>query len=123
MPDTRVMELPDGRELAWLETGKPRGFPVFTFHGTPGSRRQVSFDEKAITAAGRPHASRRIGPGYGHSSFHPGRALADWAADVAALADHLKLESFAVVGRLGRWPPCRGLRRPAARAGGRRAGS
>jgi len=44
MPDTRVMELPDGRELAWLETGKPRGFPVFAFQGTPGSRPQVSFD-------------------------------------------------------------------------------
>jgi pimeloyl-ACP methyl ester carboxylesterase len=67
MPDTRVMELPDGRESAWLETGKPRCFPVFAFHGTPGSRRQVAFDEKAIAAAGvRIIAPDR--PGYGHSS-------------------------------------------------------
>jgi len=97
------MELPDGRELAWLEAGKPRGRPVFAFHGTPGSRRQVSFDDKAVTAAG----ARMIAPdrpGYGLSSFHPGRSLADWAADVSALADHLKLDSFAVVGVSGGGP-------------------
>lgn len=103
MPDTRVMELPDGRELAWLETGKPRGFPVFTFHGTPGSRLQVSFDPKAYAAAGvRCIAPDR--PGYGHSSFHPGRTLSDWAADVAELADHLKLERFGVAGISGGGP-------------------
>jgi pimeloyl-ACP methyl ester carboxylesterase len=103
MPDTRVMELPDGRELAWLETGRPRGRPVFAFHGTPGSRRQVSFDEKAIVAAGvRMIAPDR--PGYGLSSFHPGRSIVDWAADVAVLADHLKLDSFAVVGVSGGGP-------------------
>ncbi|HSZ37905.1 MAG TPA: alpha/beta hydrolase [Acidimicrobiales bacterium] len=103
MPDTRVMELPDGRELAWLEAGRPRGLPVFAFHGTPGSRRQVSFDEKAITAAGvRMVAPDR--PGYGLSSFHPARSLAGWAADVSTLADHLKLEAFAVVGVSGGGP-------------------
>ena len=103
MPDTRVMELPDGRELAWLEAGRPRGRPVFAFHGTPGSRLQVSFDEKAIVAAGvRMIAPDR--PGYGHSSFHPGRTVVDWSADVAALADHLKLDSFAVVGVSGGGP-------------------
>jgi pimeloyl-ACP methyl ester carboxylesterase len=103
MPDTRVMELPDGRELAWLETGKPRGFPVFTFHGTPGSRLQVSYDPKGYAAAGvRCIAPDR--PGYGHSSFHPGRTLSDWVADVAALADHLKIERFGVAGISGGGP-------------------
>jgi pimeloyl-ACP methyl ester carboxylesterase len=103
MADTRVMELPDGRELAWLETGKPRGFPVFAFHGTPGSRRQVAFDEKAIAAAGvRMIAPDR--PGYGHSSYHSGRRFADWASDVVALADHLKIDSFSVVGVSGGGP-------------------
>jgi pimeloyl-ACP methyl ester carboxylesterase len=103
MPDTRVMELPDGRELAWLEAGRPRGRPVFAFHGTPGSRRQVSFDEKSIAAAGvRMIAPDR--PGYGLSSFHPRRSLVDWAADVSALADHLKLDSFTVVGVSGGGP-------------------
>ncbi|HWD56535.1 MAG TPA: alpha/beta hydrolase [Acidimicrobiales bacterium] len=103
MADTRVMELPDGRELAWLETGKPRGFPVFMFHGTPGSRLQVSFDPKAIAASGvRFIAPDR--PGYGHSSFHPDRTLLSWASDVAALADHLRVERFAVAGLSGGGP-------------------
>ena len=97
------MTLPDDRELAWLESGKPRGYPVFMFHGTPGTRLQVSFDQKAITASGvRFIAPDR--PGYGHSTFHRGRTLADWASDVATLADHLKIDKFAVAGVSGGGP-------------------
>jgi pimeloyl-ACP methyl ester carboxylesterase len=101
--DTQVMSLPDGRELAWLESGKPRGHPLFMFHGTPGTRRQVSFDQETITASGvRFIAPDR--PGYGHSTFHKGRTLADWSSDVASLADHLKIEQFAVAGVSGGGP-------------------
>jgi pimeloyl-ACP methyl ester carboxylesterase len=97
------MTLPDDRDLAWLESGKPRGFPVFMFHGTPGTRLQVSFDQKAITASGvRFVAPDR--PGYGHSTFHRGRTLADWASDVATLADHLGIGRFAVAGVSGGGP-------------------
>jgi pimeloyl-ACP methyl ester carboxylesterase len=103
MGDTRVTNLPDGRELAWLESGKARGSPIFMFHGTPGTRLQVSFDEKAIAASGvRLIAPDR--PGYGHSTFHPGRTLTEWATDVETLADHLKIEKFAVAGVSGGGP-------------------
>ena len=103
MADTRVMNLPDGRELAWMETGEPRGYPVFMFHGTPGSRLSLSFDARAIEASGvRLIAPDR--PGYGHSSFHRGRTLADWASDVSTLADHLKIAKFAVSGFSGGGP-------------------
>ena len=103
MGDTVVMDLPDGRELAWLELGCPSGPPVFVFHGTPGSRLQVSFDEEPITASGvRFIAPDR--PGYGHSSFHRGRRLADWASDVSRLADHLQIDRFSVVGISGGGP-------------------
>jgi pimeloyl-ACP methyl ester carboxylesterase len=103
MVDTRVMELPDGRELAWLELGKPKGPPVFVFHGTPGSRLQVSFDEKPVIAAGvRFIAVDR--PGYGHSTYERNRNLAGWASDVACLADHLKIRQFAVIGISGGGP-------------------
>jgi pimeloyl-ACP methyl ester carboxylesterase len=97
------MDLPDGRELAWLEMGKPKGPPVFVFHGTPGSRLQATIYEKPITAAGvRLIAIDR--PGYGHSTYQPDRRLVGWASDVACLADHLKLERFAVIGVSGGGP-------------------
>jgi pimeloyl-ACP methyl ester carboxylesterase len=103
MVDTTVMDLPDGRELAWLELGKPKGPPVFVFHGTPGSRLQATANDKPIMAAG----VRLISvdrPGYGHSTYQRDRHLPGWASDVACLADHLKLERFAVIGVSGGGP-------------------
>jgi pimeloyl-ACP methyl ester carboxylesterase len=103
MSDTAIMDLPDGRELAWLELGDAEGPAVFVFHGTPGSRLQVSLDERPINAAHvRFIAVDR--PGFGHSSFQPARRLADWASDVACLADHLHLDQFSVVGISGGGP-------------------
>lgn len=97
------MDLPDGRELAWLELGDAAGPAVFVFHGTPGSRLQVSFDGAAIATAGvRFIAVDR--PGYGHSSWQQPRRLEDWASDSAHLADHLGLETFSVVGISGGGP-------------------
>jgi pimeloyl-ACP methyl ester carboxylesterase len=103
MSDTMVMKLPDGRELAWLEVGHAKGHPVLVFHGTPGSRLQVSFDEEPITAA-KVRFIALDRPGYGHSTFQPGRRLADWPADVACLADHLGIDGFSVVGISGGGP-------------------
>jgi pimeloyl-ACP methyl ester carboxylesterase len=97
------MELPDGRELAWLELGDVNGPAVFVFHGTPGSRLQLSFNEGAINAAQvRFIAVDR--PGYGHSTFQRVRRLTDWASDISCLADHLDVEGFSVVGVSGGGP-------------------
>lgn len=98
-----VLELADGRSLAYAEHGDPDGTPVIAFHGTPGSRRQLAGAQDAAAAAGvRLILPDR--PGYGHSSWAPRRRLADWADDVAALADHLGLDDFAVVGVSGGGP-------------------
>ena len=103
MGDTVVMDLPDGRELAWLESGDPKGPAVFVFHGTPGSRLEVSCDQVPIISSGvRFIAVDR--PGYGHSTFQRGRRLADWASDVTRLADHLKIDGFSVIGVSGGGP-------------------
>lgn len=97
------MVLPDGRELAWLELGDPKGPAVFACHGTPGSRLTFVINEQAAAASGvRLIAADR--PGYGHSSYHAGRTLAGWADDVAHLADHLAIPSFAVIGVSGGGP-------------------
>jgi pimeloyl-ACP methyl ester carboxylesterase len=103
MGDTRVMNLPDGRELAWLELGDEQEPAVFVFHGSPGSRLQVSFDERAIGAA-RVRFIAVDRPGFGHSEFAPVRRLADWASDISCLADHLQVDLFTVVGISGGGP-------------------
>ena len=103
MYDTKVMQLPDARELAWLELGRPEDPAVFVLHGSPGSRLQVSFDTHAVEAAHvRFIAVDR--PGYGHSSYQPVRRLADWATDISCLADHLSIDAFSVVGISGGGP-------------------
>lgn len=103
MTETRVMDLPDGRELAWLELGDVKDPAVFVFHGTPGSRLQVSFDEAAIEGA-RVRFIAVDRPGYGHSGFQRARRLADWASDISRLADHLGIDTFSVVGISGGGP-------------------
>lgn len=103
MSDSHVMTLSDGRALGWIEFGVSDGWPIFGFHGTPGSRLQMGIDEAAVRRAGvRLIAPDR--PGYGLSSFQPGRRLIGWPADVVQLADHLALERFSVMGVSGGGP-------------------
>lgn len=103
MADAHVITLVDGRELGYQEFGHPEGRPVLGFHGTPGSRRQVCVDEAQPLAADvRLIAPDR--PGYGLSTFQPGRRLAGWAADVEQLADRLELGAFCVMGISGGGP-------------------
>jgi pimeloyl-ACP methyl ester carboxylesterase len=103
MSDARVMVLADGRDLGWLEYGDHDGFPILAFHGTPGSRTQLVFDEVAVRDAGvRMICVDR--PGYGFSSFMSHRRLTDWPGDVTQLVDRLDIERFAVMGVSGGGP-------------------
>lgn len=98
-----LMQLRDGRELSWAEMGDPAGYPVFAFHGTPGSCRQVLVDPAPALAAG----ARMIAPdrpGRGSSTWQSRRTFAGWARDVAELADHLGIDRFAVLGISGGGP-------------------
>ena len=95
-----VLHLRDGRSLGYREYGDPDGFPVFLFHGIPGSRRGASvIDHEAIRGGVRVIGVDR--PGIGLSTFQPGRSFLDWPADVAAVADALELGRFGVVGNSG----------------------
>ncbi len=63
-----IIELEDGRELAFAELGDSDGTPVLGFHGTPGSRSQMALlDEPAREAGIRLIAPDR--PGYGASGL------------------------------------------------------
>ena len=99
-----TVQLPSGRVLEVLEGGDPKGRPVFALHGTPGSR--LLFRPHVEDA--ERHGIRLIGynrPGYGGSTPVPGRRVVDAAADVAAIADHLGLDRFAVWGHSGGGDP------------------
>ncbi|MER7761503.1 alpha/beta hydrolase [Streptomyces sp. NPDC097619] len=93
----------DGRHLMTESLGDPRGKPVFLLHGTPGSRLGPA-PRGMVLYQRRMRLITYDRPGYGGSDRHPGRSVADVAADVAAIADALGLEEFAVVGRSGGAP-------------------
>jgi pimeloyl-ACP methyl ester carboxylesterase len=98
-----VLRLSNGRDLAFREYGDPRGLPVFAFHGTPGSRLQIAPPPSAPAPTGyRLIAPDR--PGYGHSTFDPKRRLTDWPGDVSAIAAHLGIDRFGVLGISGGGP-------------------
>lgn len=99
----RTLTLPDGRTLAWAEAGAPSGFPLFLFHGFPGSRLEV----RGVEDLGRRHNVRFIAPdrpGYGRSTFQPARRITDWPSDVRHLACHLEVKRYGVLGGSGGGP-------------------
>ena len=100
---TTMVTARDGRRLAVEVWGAPDGVPVFLLHGTPGSRFGPRPREAFLHRAGvRLIAYDR--PGYGESDRLDGRSVAHAAADVAAIADALGLDRFAVLGRSGGGP-------------------
>jgi pimeloyl-ACP methyl ester carboxylesterase len=102
-PIATVLRLPDGRDLGYCEFGDPGGIPIIGFHGTPGSRLQLSPTPTSPLPAGYRLISPDR-PGYGFSTFYKERRLIDWPRDVEALADHLELDRFAVLGISGGGP-------------------
>ena len=93
----------DGRTLAVLEAGDEQGHAVVAMHGTPGSgllwRGMI---EDAEARGMRLLAYDR--PGYGGSDPHPGRTVADAVGDIAAIANALGVDRFAVEGGSGGGP-------------------
>jgi pimeloyl-ACP methyl ester carboxylesterase len=84
-------------------SGSSAGHPVFLMHGTPGSR--VGPQPRSMILHGL--GVRLITfdrPGYGHSERQPSRQVADVVPVVAAIADALGVEQFAVLGRSGGAP-------------------
>jgi pimeloyl-ACP methyl ester carboxylesterase len=99
----RTIALPDGRLLGFAEWGDPGGPPVLYFHGTPASRLDpVCFPDAPKEAGVRLISIDR--PGMGLSTFQRHRRIAQWPADVTALADRLRLERFGVAGWSGGGP-------------------
>jgi pimeloyl-ACP methyl ester carboxylesterase len=91
-----VLQLAEGRALAYTEWGDPGGAPVFFCHGTPHSRVWCP-DEEATTRVGvRLIIADR--PGFGGSDPELGHTLIGWSDDLQELADALGISRFAVAG-------------------------
>ncbi|PGG96347.1 hypothetical protein GX51_07877 [Blastomyces parvus] len=91
------------RTLSFAEYGPQTGFPLLYFHGYPSCR----LEARALTPPAHRLHLRVIAPdcpGFGRSTYVPGRRTMDWPADVRALVDHLGLARFAVLGGSGGGP-------------------
>lgn len=94
---TRTVRTRDGRDLACLEVGNPRGPLVIHNHGGPSSRLEARLFANAASKNGlRLLCVDR--PGIGRSSPQKARSYSGWAADLTAIADALGCREFGVTG-------------------------
>jgi pimeloyl-ACP methyl ester carboxylesterase len=95
--------LADGRSLEVSVSGPQQATPLMFHHGTPSERTQYRPFAEAAAARGLRlvYYSR---PGYGGSSRHPGRAIADCAADTLAVVEQLGAGRFYTAGWSGGGP-------------------
>lgn len=97
---TDTITLSSGQVVGYAEYGDPNGVPVFSFHGTPGSR----IVSRVYGAPALAHHIRLIAPerpGYGKSTPNQNSRLIDCPDQIAELADRLGIERFAVIGTSG----------------------
>jgi pimeloyl-ACP methyl ester carboxylesterase len=101
--DNQTFTLPDGRVLGYAEFGHPAGWPLLFFHGFPASRLE-GWGAHEIARRCRIRVIALDRPGFGLSTFQPGRQITDWPDDVLSFVKHAKLKRFAVLGGSGGGP-------------------
>ena len=86
-----MVQLDDGRGIAVDDVGDPAGVPILYLHGSPDCRLARHPDDGVAGRLGiRLLAVDR--PGYGASDPQPSPDVTTWAADAAALLDHLGVD-------------------------------
>ncbi|MFN2475945.1 MAG: alpha/beta fold hydrolase [Chthoniobacterales bacterium] len=98
-----VLLLPDGVQIAYDEYGDPRGTPVIFCHGWPSSRSMAQLTHAAACRLGVRIISPDR-PGINESTYIAGRELLQWPPIVQALAEHLSLGKFWLLGISGGAP-------------------
>jgi pimeloyl-ACP methyl ester carboxylesterase len=99
----RDVTTPDSRTLEVFDAGVPDGPALVVHHGTPSVGRLFRSEVEAAERLGVRLVSYTR-PGYARSTPHPGRSVADAAADVAAILDAVGVERFATYGVSGGGP-------------------
>lgn len=100
---TLALDLPDGRVLDVQVSGPEDGIPFIWHHGTPGCSYQPANKTKVLAERGLRYVSYSRAGAAG-STRNKGRSVADVAADMAAIADHLGAERFLTGGGSGGGP-------------------
>ncbi|WP_322937198.1 alpha/beta hydrolase [Nocardioides bizhenqiangii] len=103
MTERIALDLPDGRILDVQVSGPADGALLIWHHGTPGCSYQGLEKQRALHSRGVRYASYSRAGAAG-STRNPGRSVADVAADMAAVADHLGAETFLTGGQSGGGP-------------------
>jgi pimeloyl-ACP methyl ester carboxylesterase len=94
---------PDGRIVAWTESGVAEGRPLLRIPGTPGSRYSIRADRSPWIERGlRVITTER--PGYGASTRLVGRGFSEHSDDLAAILDTLGIDRLPVYGSSGGSP-------------------
>ncbi len=83
-----------------MEYGDPNGFPIFAFHGTPGSRVWFKEDDETIKINGIRFITVDR-PGFGNSDQKQGRTFVQFCDDVRELSQSLNLDKFSAMGVSG----------------------
>ena len=99
-----TVQLHDGRRIGFAEFGDPKGGGVFWLHGTPGARRQVPPEARAMALE---CGVRIIGldrPGIGSSTRHDYPDVRSFAFDLEQVADALGIDEMSVIGLSGGGP-------------------
>ena len=105
MADAEVIDLglPDGRRLEVQVSGPADGTPLVWHHGTPGCAYQSAAKQRDCAERGLRLVSYSRA-GAGGSTRNPGRSVADVAADIAAVLDHLGADRCITGGQSGGGP-------------------
>ncbi|KAL9088966.1 MAG: hypothetical protein Q9165_006023 [Trypethelium subeluteriae] len=98
------MILGDGRKLGYSIYGVRKGYPIFWFHGWPGSRLEIKDSLQRYAAELNIRLISVDRPGIGLSDFQPNRTLLDWPKDVRTLAGQLGIQKYKVIGASGGGP-------------------
>jgi len=103
MTERIALDLPDGRVLDVQVSGPVDGTLLIWHHGTPGCSYQGGEKQRILHSHGVRFASYTRAGAAG-STRNKGRSVADVAADMAAIADHLGADTFLTGGQSGGGP-------------------
>ncbi|KAJ5786607.1 alpha/beta hydrolase fold domain-containing protein [Penicillium pulvis] len=106
-----TLTLPSGRILAWKlyggtlqEKGAEKPAIVFYFHGYPGCSVEATLIPVELLQKSNIRCIAPDRPGMNMSTHYDERRILDWPTDVLAIADHLGVSRFFVLGVSGGGP-------------------